>query len=209
MVSPATRSAVAHDPRHLGAELQQFGHRALGAGGGQVADPIAQANQPGDDAAGHHIALPDRRRNSQRIEEVDIQAPFAAPNLVGALEDRVGVVQHQRHVDCQRPRIARKRQHQRQSRQRQRPALLFRDVRAACRADRSRRPGRVEKAQQLVEVVDAKASQHIQQLVKLIGLLGAVFDNQVGAIVIDAHGDDEFPLAQPGQRRFRQRRRRA
>ncbi len=91
--------ALAHDPGGFGLEFEQFGDRASRAGRGQVADPIAELDQPGNDGAGERVALHDRRGDRQRIEKIDVQPALAPPDPPGANRDRKAVPQHQRQID--------------------------------------------------------------------------------------------------------------
>ena len=99
------------------------------AGRGQIADPIAELDQPGHDRAGHRVALQQRGRDRQRVEEVDVEPTLAPPYPPGAQRDRIGVPQHQRHVDRGHQRIGAERHHQRQGRQPKRIAAPNRGAR--------------------------------------------------------------------------------
>ena len=112
--------AVALHPGRPGLELEQLADRAPGTRRRQVADPVAELDQPGDDRAGQRIALRDRGDDGERVEEVDVQPPLAAPHAPGAPCDRHAVPQHERQVDGHYDRIAAESQQQGNARQGQR-----------------------------------------------------------------------------------------
>ena len=68
------------DPRRLRLELKKLARGPFGTGGGQVANPIAQADQPSDEASGHHVTLADGGGDGQRVEKIDIEAALPAPH---------------------------------------------------------------------------------------------------------------------------------
>jgi hypothetical protein len=90
---------VANDPSRLCLKFEQFADRAARAGRSQIADPIAELDQPGDNRAGHRIALHERGCDGERVEDIDVEAPFTPPYTPGPQRDRIGIPQHQRHVD--------------------------------------------------------------------------------------------------------------
>ena len=111
---------VANDPGRFGLEFEQLAHRLALTGRGQIADPVAELDQPGDDRAGHGIALHQRGGDRERIEEIDVEASLTPNDPPGAQRDRIGVPQHQRHVDGGDDRIGAERHQQRQRRQSER-----------------------------------------------------------------------------------------
>ena len=81
--------AVTQDPGDLRAEFQQFADGASRPGRGQVADPVAELDQPRHQRAGERIGLQAiGSRDRKRVEEIDIQAPFIAPHAPGPPRDR-------------------------------------------------------------------------------------------------------------------------
>jgi hypothetical protein len=120
---------VANDPGGLGLKLEQLTDRATRPGRRQIADPIAELDQPGHDRASHRIALQERCGDRQRVEEVDIEPALTPPYPPGAQGDRIGVPQHQRHVDGGHHRIGAERHHQRKGREPERVAAPDRAAR--------------------------------------------------------------------------------
>ena len=92
--APSTR-----DPSHPELEFKEFTDGAARAGRGQIADPVPELDQPDYDGAGHVTALDERGDDRERVEYIDVETSFPPPYAPGAQCDRIGVPQHQRHVD--------------------------------------------------------------------------------------------------------------
>jgi hypothetical protein len=149
--------AVADDPGSLGLEFQKLAHRLALAGRGQIADPIAELDQPGDDGASHRTALQERGADRQRIEEIDIETALAPPHPPGPQCDRIGIPQHQRKVDRRDDGIGGKRHQQRHRRQGQRRVAPDRGRFRRRQRDRSARRRRrlVDDADEPLQVGNA------------------------------------------------------
>ena len=205
--------AVAQQPGRAALEVHQLGDRALRSGRRQVADPVAEADQPGDDAAGDVQPLDQRGGDRQRVEEVDVQPAFPPPDAPGAPGDRHRVPQHQRHVERERQRRGGERQGERDRRQRQhrgaelRRRLGWRGGRAVGgdgelgRGEgrlldlRCRRLGRVRQRDQVAWREVNQVGQHRldQRAPRLI-----VGDDQAGAGRVDPRAADAVLGRQPG-----------
>ena len=90
---------VANDPGHSALEFEEFAYGAARAGRGQIADPVAELDQPDHDGAGHRIALHERGGDGERVEDIDVEPALPPPYAPRPQRDRIGVPQHQGHVD--------------------------------------------------------------------------------------------------------------
>ena len=98
-------AAASLDPGAPLPEFQQLADRPLCAGRGQIADPIAEPDQPCDYGAGDQLTLTDRRSDRQCVQEVDIQPAFSAQHTPGALGNRIGTPEEKWHVNRHRHRV--------------------------------------------------------------------------------------------------------
>jgi hypothetical protein len=199
--------AVADDPCGLDLELEQFANGAPRAGRGEVANPIPELDQPGDHRAGQRIALRQRGCDRERIENIDVEAAFALPHPPRAQRDRVGVPQHQGKIDGAHNGIGAERERERQRRQHERHAPQQRLVAVDPPAGRLRRTGlrQVRGAHQVAQLDDAHEPQAAYDGAQQRLVSHVVFDDQAGAVIVDARALDAVARAQPGERSFGQR----
>ena len=203
--------AVPLDPGGLVLELEQLADGAARAGRGEIADPVAELDQPGDDRTGQRVALHEGGDDRQRVEEVDVEARLVVPHPPGTARDRQAVPQHQRHVDREQHGITRQGKAERDGRQQQR-LLGRRHLRLGrrrigildVRLGRQRLVrGRCTGGKPLVEHA---AAQVLQQDFELVLARGIVFHHQAGAALVDPRRPDVAARPQPRQSRFGYRR---
>ena len=215
--------AVTQDPGAFRAEFQQSADGAPRTGRRQVADPVAELDQPGDQRAGQRIGLHDRGGDRQHIEEIDIEAALIAPDPPCPPRDRNGVPQHQRHVHRDHERVGAERHRKRQRRQAERRTrgeqaghvALGRPRRRLCRGSAREQvaapPGlplrpASRRQSSAASSLAGRRPQPGEDALKH-RLMGAVeFDHEARTGGVEARAGDAGLRPQPSERGFRERR---
>ena len=179
---------VANDPGHSALEFEEFAYGAARAGRGQIADPVSELDQPDHDGAGDRAALHERGGDRERVEDIDVETSFPPPYAPGAQCDRIGVPQHQGHVDGTHDGIEAESHQQRYGRQREGRAAPDRRFwhwtrqRSQLPADLSIFPG----IKQQPKIVEAHERQTAQRAAQHAFETGIVFNHQAGAGIVHA-----------------------
>ncbi len=202
-------AAIAQDPGRLRLELEEIADGALRAGGGEIADPIAELDEPGDERASEMIALSERSDDRQRVEKVDVQSALVTDDAKGPCGDGIAVPEHQRNVDRHRTRIGEKGETQRDCWQQQWMPLrllgrldLGDELLGQMLAMIETRRGELR---QFADVLERHQPHLSEQQAEHRLVLDVVLDDQARAGEIDARRNHSALGAKPRQQRLGKR----
>ena len=115
-------ASVPDDPCSSVPEFEKIADSSPRTCRGQVAYPVTELDQPCNQGAGNVVPLNERCTYRERVEEVDVEAAFLAPDAVSARRDRIGIPEHQGDIDGAKPRVCGKSNRQRDGWKRERIA---------------------------------------------------------------------------------------